>query len=56
MCVRLIAPSTLAAWARAFPEASEAVARWKTIVEATDFEHFTALRRVFPHADQVVVA
>ena len=51
--MRLIKPSTLKLWARRHGDAAEALAAWQALVEGNDFPHFVALRRVFPHADQV---
>jgi len=53
--VRLIKPSTLRTWAGQYPDAAEALAVWQRLVEAHEFPHFVALRRVFPHADQIIV-
>lgn len=53
--VRLIKPSTLREWAGHYPDAAQALAVWQRLVEAHEFPHFAALRRVFPHADQITV-
>lgn len=55
VCVRLIKPSTLRAWAGRFPDAGGALAVWQGLIEGHEFPHFVALRRVFPGADQVTV-
>ncbi len=55
VCVRLIAPGTLRIWADQFPDAAEALSRWQTVIGSCSFEHFPALRRTFPSADQVTV-
>lgn len=53
--MRLIKPSTLRQWAEKYPDAAEALAVWQRLIEGNEFLHFAALRRVFPHADQVAV-
>ena len=53
--MRLIKPSTLRQWAERYPEAAEALAVWQRLIESNPLPHFAALRRVFPHADQVAV-
>ena len=53
--IRLIKPSTLRQWAGRFPDADGGLAVWQRLIEGHPFPHFAALRRVFPHADQVVV-
>ena len=54
--MRLIKPSTLREWAGQYPDAAPALAVWQRLMEAHEFPHFAALRRVFPHADQITVA
>lgn len=51
--MRLIKPSTLREWAGRHADAAEPLAAWQRIIERNEFAHFAALRRVFPHADQV---
>lgn len=53
--MRLIKPSTLRQWGRQYADAAPALAVWRALIEAGDFAHFAALRRVFPSADQVTV-
>ena len=53
--MRRIKPSTLRQWAERYPEAAEALAVWQRLIESNPLPHFAALRRVFPHADQVAV-
>jgi mRNA interferase HigB len=55
VCVRLIKPSTLRQWSRRFADPETALTVWQTLIEAGDFPHFTALRQVFPAANQVTV-
>ena len=53
--VRLIKPSILAQWAAQYPDAAQPLAVWQRLIESHEMPHFVALRRIFPHADQVTV-
>lgn len=51
--MRLIKPSTLRAWSELHPDAATALAVWRRLIEAHEILHFSDLRRLWPHADQV---
>lgn len=55
LCVRIIKPSTVRAFARQHPAAFAGLSRWLEIARAARWRTFHDVRRVFRSADQVRV-
>ena len=54
--MRVIKPSRIREFQRAFPQAAPGLSRWLELVEAHDWSSLVDLRHVFPPADAVRVA
>jgi len=51
--MHIITRKRLNDFAEVHPTAGSGLAHWYKIFKKSDFENFVAVRRVFPHADQV---
>lgn len=54
--MRVVKPSRIAEFQKAYPSAASGLGRWLELVEAHDWVSIQDLRRVFPPADAVRVA
>jgi mRNA interferase HigB len=54
--MRVIKPSRIRDFQRAYPQAASGLGRWLELVEAHDWSSLVELRQVFPPADAVTVA
>ena len=51
--MRIIATRKINAYRECFPEADESLKAWAALIKANEFEHFPALKKMFPTADFV---
>lgn len=54
--MRIIHGGTVKDWAAAYPDAADALAAWLKNVSQATWGNLSEVRRVYPHADPVVVA
>ena len=54
--MRIVTTKRLRSYAKQHPTVAPTLRHWTTLMRRIDFDDFVALRRVFPAADQVVVA
>ena len=53
LIMRIIATRTINAYRICYPEADEPLRAWAALIKGNDFEHFPAIKEMFPHADYV---
>ena len=49
--MRVIKPTTIKSYAKAFPDAAEALMAWLDKAEIAEWQSIIDVRKVFPHAD-----
>jgi mRNA interferase HigB len=54
--MRIITRKRLREFARQCPDAAEPLEKWHAAIRAAEWQNLQEVRRVFPHADAVVVA